>query len=150
MDIKIAISSDHGGIELKDQLISDFEKRGYKVVDLTEKECSTTSCSYACAGHNLANFISENKEYFGIGICGSGIGISIAVNRHNGIRGARITSENDAYLSKRHNNANVLLLGGRQTTEEEAIKWIDTYINTTYEGGRHEKRISQIDNEEEK
>lgn len=147
MSIKVAIATDHGGLELKEFIKTAFEKKGYVVEDLTEKQCSTTSCSYSCAGHNLANFILKNKDFFGVGICGSGIGISIAVNRHKGIRGARITSENDARLAKLHNNANILLLGGRFVTEEEAVKWIETYIDTTFEGGRHIARIEQLDEE---
>ncbi|TNK87435.1 ribose-5-phosphate isomerase, partial [Mycoplasmopsis pullorum] len=82
---------------------------------------------------------------FGIGICGTGLGISYALNRHKHIRAARITSVEDAHLAKQHNNANVLVFGGRQVTFEQAKDMVDEYLKTQFEGGRHIARIEELD-----
>ncbi|MFL1038133.1 RpiB/LacA/LacB family sugar-phosphate isomerase, partial [Mycoplasmopsis synoviae] len=92
--------------------------------------------------HDLAHYMLENKCDFGIGICATGLGISYALNRHNHIRAARVTSNEDAHLAKLHNDANVLVFGARQVSFDEAKEMIENYINTTFEGGRHLKRIN--------
>ncbi|MBU4689505.1 RpiB/LacA/LacB family sugar-phosphate isomerase [Mycoplasma zalophidermidis] len=141
----VAMASDHGGCKLKNELISYINELGYEVVDLGPAD-SSTSVSYSLQGHKLANYMKEHKVSFGLGFCGTGLGISYALNRHHGIRAARITSVEDAHLAKQHNNANVLVLGGRQVPLDEAKAMIKEYINTEFEGGRHQNRIDDIEN----
>ncbi|MEA4115224.1 RpiB/LacA/LacB family sugar-phosphate isomerase [Mycoplasma sp. 744] len=141
----VALASDHAGAELKNQLANYLNEKGYETVDLGPADASQ-SISYAAQGHQLANYLNEHKEVvFGLGFCGTGLGISYALNRHEHIRAARITSVEDAKLSKLHNDANVLVMGGRITEFEEAKKMLDAYLDTQYEGGRHQSRIDEID-----
>lgn len=142
--IKFALASDHGGFELKSQLVDYLNTKGYEVNDLgTNSE--TESVSYSDYGHKLGTHIENNSEVIGIGICGTGLGISYALNRHKGIRAARVVSVEDAELAKLHNNANVLVFGGRQTNKDEAIAMIEKFIETEFEGGRHQTRIDGIE-----
>ncbi|MBZ4212869.1 RpiB/LacA/LacB family sugar-phosphate isomerase [Mycoplasma sp. U97] len=142
---KVVFASDHGGCLLKNEVLNYIKSLGYETVDLGPVDDSK-SISYAEQGHKLANYMTNNKDVaFGVGFCGTGLGISYALNRHKGIRAARITSTEDANLAKLHNNANVIVLGGRQVNIEEAKEMINEYINTEYEGGRHQNRIDQID-----
>nr|WP_322958829.1 RpiB/LacA/LacB family sugar-phosphate isomerase [Mycoplasmopsis canis]WQQ12189.1 RpiB/LacA/LacB family sugar-phosphate isomerase [Mycoplasmopsis canis] len=143
----IAFSSDHAAFNLKEQLIDYVKSLGYDVVDLGPKT-DAISVSYAEQGHKLANYINDEKPDFGIAMCGTGLGISYALNRHKHIRAARVVSVEDAHLAKQHNDANVLVFGGRQVELEEAKKMVDEYIKTEFEGGRHQARIDQLDNEE--
>lgn len=142
---KVALASDHAACELKNELVNYINDLGYEVVDLGPKD-SSQSVSYSVQGHKLANYMKENEVSFGIGLCGTGLGISYALNRHTGIRAARVTSVEDAHLAKQHNNANVLVLGGRQVSLSEAKEMINEYINTEFEGGRHQARIDDIEN----
>ncbi|QGZ97502.1 RpiB/LacA/LacB family sugar-phosphate isomerase [Mycoplasma sp. NEAQ87857] len=140
----IALASDHAGYQLKNELQEYVRSLGYDTVDLgpsTDKE----SISYATQGNDLANYITTRHPDFGIGVCGTGLGISYALNRHKGIRAARVVSVEDAHLAKQHNNANVLVFGGRQISFDEAKKIIDEYIKTDFEGGRHIQRIEELD-----
>ncbi|CAC13785.1 RIBOSE-5-PHOSPHATE ISOMERASE [Mycoplasmopsis pulmonis] len=142
---KIAIASDHAGYSLKESIKKHYKDQNYEVIDLgTNSEEST---SYSEYGHKLAEYMQnkDNKVDFGIGICGTGLGISYALNRHEGIIAARVTSEEDAYLAKAHNNANVLALGSRQISLEKAVKIIDKYQQSSFEGGRHIPRIEGIE-----
>lgn len=145
---KFYLSSDHAGFELKEKLKGYLQGQGIEVVDLgpnTDKE----SVSYAEYGKKLAidvlNDKEEGKEIYGIGVCGTGLGISYAVNRYKGIRGARITSIEDAHLAKQHNNSNILLFGGRQTKFRKAKKMLNEFLNTKYENGRHQLRVEELD-----
>ncbi|WP_406615963.1 ribose 5-phosphate isomerase B [Mycoplasmopsis hyopharyngis] len=144
MNKKIIFGSDHGGVELKNSLIQYAKTKGFEVIDLGP-ENGLTPVSYAIQGHNVAKEVLKDKANLGIAICGTGLGISYALNRHKGIRAARCTSIEDAHLASLHNNANVLVFGGRQTSEEQAKKMFDEWVNTEYEGGRHQARIEQID-----
>ena len=141
--MKYAIASDHGGYELKENIKMYLKSRGIEVEDLGTN--SDKSVSYATYGHALADFIKKNPDYKGIGICGTGLGISYALNRHKGIRAARVTSVEDAKLAKQHNDANVLALGGRQINITQAKNIIEAYEAIDYEGGRHQARIEGID-----
>ncbi|AAZ43804.1 RpiB/LacA/LacB family sugar-phosphate isomerase [Mycoplasmopsis synoviae] len=145
MNKVIPLASDHAGFELKERLEKHFQALGYKIVDLGAKSNLDSDNNYALAGHDLAHYMLENKCEFGIGICGTGLGISYALNRHNHIRAARVTSNEDAHLAKLHNDANVLVFGARQVSFDQAKEMIENYINTTFEGGRHLKRINDID-----
>ncbi|WGI36799.1 ribose 5-phosphate isomerase B [Mesomycoplasma lagogenitalium] len=142
--LKIAFASDHAGYALKSQILEYIKSKGYEVEDLgpfNDKE----SVSYAEYGKKLAKHLQNKKADLGVGFCGTGLGISYALNRFKGIRAARITNVNDAYLAKLHNNANVIAMSGRFTTFEEAKKMVDEFFETKYEGGRHQTRIDQLD-----
>ncbi|SJZ48518.1 RpiB/LacA/LacB family sugar-phosphate isomerase [Mycoplasmopsis verecunda] len=145
MDNKVvALASDHAGYKLKDELATYLRDKGFDIVDLGPST-DAVSVSYAEMGKELANYVDEAKPAFGIGVCGTGLGISYALNRHKHIRAARVTSVEDAHLAKQHNNANVLVFGGRQVTFDEAKAMVDEYMNTQFEGGRHQARINQLD-----
>lgn len=141
---KIYLSSDHAGFKLKDSIKEYLLKNKFEIIDLgttTEEK----SVSYSEYGKKLAKAVLKDKDSIGIGVCGTGLGISYAVNRFKGIRGARITNVEDAKLAKEHNNANILLFGGRQIDIKDAKKMIDVYLKTKYEGGRHDERIKELD-----
>ncbi|UUM19986.1 MULTISPECIES: RpiB/LacA/LacB family sugar-phosphate isomerase [unclassified Mycoplasma] len=140
----VAFASDHAGFKLKQELIEYLKSLGYEIVDLGPKT-DQNPVSYATQGKELAEYIDNKKPDFGIGICGTGLGISYALNRHKHIRAARVTSVEDAKLAKLHNNANVLVFGGRQISTKKAQKIIDEFIATEYEGGRHQQRIDELD-----
>jgi ribulose-phosphate 3-epimerase len=137
------LSSDHAGFELKENLKNFLLEQKIEFEDLG---CdSEDRCDYPDFGHKLAEKVLENPENQGIGVCGSGLGISMALNRHSGIRAARCTSIEDAELGRKHNNANVLALAGRQTKPELAQEMLLKFLETEFEGGRHEDRIKKIE-----
>lgn len=140
----IVLSSDHAGFELKEAFKNYLKQKKYQVIDLGvfEKEVSS---SYARQGQMLAKEIQTHDNQLGLGFCGTGIGISIAVNRFNKIRGARITSIEDAKLAKMHNNANILLFGGREVSSEQAFKMFEEFEKNHFQGQRHIDRIKQLD-----
>ncbi|BAP00828.1 ribose 5 phosphate isomerase [Mycoplasmopsis californica HAZ160_1] len=149
MDKKIvAFASDHAAVDLKNKLVAYIEELGYQAVDLGPVD-ESQKVSYSLQGHKLAKYVKENDVNFGIGLCGTGLGISYALNRHNGIRAARVASVEDAELAKLHNNANILVFGGRQVSFEQAKTMVDKYIATNYEGGRHQQRIDDIEHFED-
>jgi len=137
------LSSDHAGYPLKESLKSFLTEREISFEDLGTN--SEESVDYPDFGHALAEKVLENPENQGVGICGTGLGISMALNRHAGIRAARCMSEEDAQLARQHNNANVLVLAGRQTSEAEAAKILEKFLATDFEGARHEERVKKID-----
>lgn len=138
------LSSDHAGYKLKEEIKSYLNSINFEVIDLgTNNE--NKSVSYALYGKKLAKNILNNKNSYGIGVCGTGIGISCSVNRFKGIRGAKINTIKDAELAKKHNDANILLFGGRQLKIEKVKKMIDKFIKTQYENGRHQYRIDELD-----
>jgi ribose 5-phosphate isomerase B len=142
MKISIAIGADHAAFELKTHLIQFLDKEGYTVIDVG---CySTDSVDYPDFAHALANKIEQKEAEFGVLLCGSGIGISIAANRHKHIRAALVWNETLAALARQHNNANVICLGARFTAATYAEILIKTFLNTTFEGGKHQKRIEKI------
>ncbi|QKT05338.1 RpiB/LacA/LacB family sugar-phosphate isomerase [Mycoplasma sp. OR1901] len=140
----VALASDHAGFDLKEQLKDYVRSLGYDTVDLGPSN-GVDKISYATQGNELAEYINSRKPDFGIGVCGTGLGISYALNRHKHIRAARITSVEDAHLAKQHNDANVLVFGGRQIKPEDAFKMVDEYLKTDFEGGRHIERIEELD-----
>ena len=142
--MKVAIASDHAGFSLKEVLRKYLEENGYEVVD--KGPYDDKSVDYPDFAKKLTTEVLEKNVDFGIGICGTGIGISIACNRVKGIRGALCSEPLSAELTRRHNNANVLNLGGRIIGDELAKEIVDVFLNTEYEGGRHQKRIEKIEN----
>ena len=139
---KIFISSDHAGFKLKDQIIKKFKKK-YFFVDLGTDN-SLVSVNYPDYAHKLCKKVSKNTKNMGILMCGSGMGMSMAANKHKKIRAAVCYSLKNTKLSRLHNNANIITLGSRLTKKNIAFKCIDIFINTKFEGGRHKKRVKKI------
>ena len=142
----IAIASDHGGFELKEQLKAYYAKQGIILADLGTH--SSDSCDYPDIAQAICAKILAGEVKTGILICGTGIGISIAANRYKGIRAAILYSDEVAQLAKLHNNANIAVFGGRTMTFDEAARRMDIFLKTEFEGGRHERRVNKLDVEE--
>jgi len=141
--MKIFAGSDHAGLELKNNMIMYLEKSGYQVEDLGTY--TNESCDYPDYAHKVAKAVLNNPGSRGLLVCGSGIGISMAANRHPGIRAALCRFTLDADLSRRHNDANVLVLGGRLTGIQLAENIAEKFYATEFEGGRHCGRIAKIE-----
>ena len=139
----IAVASDHAGFALKNIVKAHLIERGFKVVDLgTESEASV---DYPVYGKACGEAVISGKADVGIVVCGTGIGISIAANKVKGIRCGLCTSVEMAKLTKQHNNANILALGGRTTAPDLAVEIVDAWLDTEFEGGRHERRTAMLD-----
>ena len=139
---KIFISSDHAGFNLKEQIKKKFLKK-YKFDDLGTHS-SKVSVNYPDYAHKLCKKVSISSSRLGILVCGSGMGMSMAANRHKKIRAAVCYSIKNTKLSRLHNNANIITLGSRLTKKNTAFKCIETFVNTKFEGGRHKKRVKKI------
>ena len=140
--MKIAVGCDHGGIVLKDSVVSTLKRLGAEVVDLG---CYTTdSVDYPEYGLKVAKAVASGECDAGVLMCGTGIGISISANKVKGIRAAVVTNEYMAKLTKNHNNANIIALGGRVVSPEEAEKIVEAWYTAEYEGGRHQRRLDMI------
>ena len=139
---KIFISSDHAGYNLKEQIKKRFKKR-YTFLDLGTDN-SKNSVNYPDYAHKLCKKVTNNTKNMGILICGSGMGMSMAANRHKRIRAAVCYSVKNTKLSRLHNNANIITLGARLTKKNIAFKCIEVFMNTKFEGGRHKKRVIKI------
>jgi ribose 5-phosphate isomerase B len=140
---KIAISSDHGGYILKEIIKLYLQKKeDLEVIDLGTN--SEESVDYPVYGKKTAEAVASGATDRGIVICGTGIGISIAANKIKGIRAANCTSVEMAEMSRKHNNANVLALGGRLINPELAKQITETWLTTEFEGDRHQRRVDQI------
>lgn len=140
--MKIAISSDHGGYELKEELKEYLTSKGYEIDDLGTN--SSESVDYPQYGKICAEAVVNGNADKGIVCCGTGIGISMAANKVKGARCSLCTSEEMAEMTRKHNDANVLALGGRILSTEEAIKITDIWLTTEFEGGRHQRRVDQL------
>lgn len=138
----IAIACDHGGFDFKEILRSDLEKMGYEVADLGCYDNS--SVDYPDYADKLANALKDGTAERGVLVCGSGIGISIAANRHLHIRAALVHDALTARLCREHNNANVIVLGGRTTGIAVAQDCLKVFLNTGFEGDRHQRRIDKM------
>lgn len=138
----IAIAADHGGYELKNILIDYLAEKGHGVINLGTD--SPDSVDYPDFAKACCEYITAGTADFGILVCGSGVGISIAANKIKGIRCGLCPSKEIASLVKQHNNANVIALGGRFTSPEEAKAIVDNYMAAEFEGGRHQTRIDKI------
>ena len=138
----IAIAADHGGFEMKSLLVKDLEAAGLKVLDLGTH--SADSVDYPDFAHALAVALKEGRAARGVLLCGSGIGISIAANRHRHIRAALVHDETGARLCRQHNDANVVVFGARLIGIEVARAALKTFLATSFEGGRHEKRVAKL------
>ena len=143
MTLKVAITSDHGGFELKSELIQKFDAVPVEWVDLGTD--STDSVDYPDFAHKLAKYIEAGDAHYGVAICGTGIGVSMALNRHSGIRAGVCTSATMARLTRIDNDANVLCLGARVVGNILARDCLEVFLTTEFEtGGRHERRVNKI------
>ena len=139
---KIYISSDHAGYNLKENIKRKFKKK-YIFLDLGTNS-SKVSVNYPDFAHRLCKKVSNDSKNIGILVCGSGMGMSMAANKHKKIRAAVCYSVKNTKLSRLHNNANIITLGSRLTKKDTAFKCIEAFINTKFEGGRHKKRVEKI------
>ena len=139
---KIVIGCDHGGLELKNDIIKHLENRGVEVTDVGTY--TSESCNYPDYARALCEKIQNGEFELGILVCGTGIGMSMAANKHNGIRAACCSDTFSARMTRMHNNANVLCLGGRVVGAGLAIDMVDLFVDTEFEGGRHQARVDMI------
>ena len=138
----IILASDHAGFKLKELIKNFLIKKRKKVLDLGTK--STEPVDYPDFAHQLSKKIGNNKNHLGILVCGSGIGMSMAANRHKNIRAAICFNIKSAKLSRQHNNANVIAIGARLTKKNVALKCVNKFIETSFIGGRHLRRVKKI------
>ena len=141
---KISIASDHGGFNLKEDISLFLNQLGFEVNDLGPS--NSNAVDYPDYGISIATYISDNIDTRGIVICGTGVGMSIVVNRFPGIRGALCSDIYTAKLSREHNDSNLLVMGGRVVGVGLAREIVQVWLNTPFEGGRHIKRIEKIPN----
>ena len=139
---KIFIASDHAGYNLKKEIIKKFSKK-LKFEDLGSNN-PNKSVDYSDYAHKLCRKVIKNKSNIGILVCGSGMGMTMAANKHKKIRAALCYSVKNVKLSRLHNDANVITLGGRLTSKKLAFKCLNNFLNTNFEGGRHKARVRKI------
>jgi ribose 5-phosphate isomerase B len=140
--MRIALGADHAGYELKDRIKLHLQQQGFDVRD--EGTSSAESVDYPDYARAVAHDVSGHRADFGILVCGSGIGMAITANKVDGIRAANVSTEYEAQMSREHNNANVLALGARIITADEAFRIVDKWLTTQFAGGRHERRVEKI------
>lgn len=138
----VVLAADHAGYELKDQLKREIDELGYDVLDLGTN--GPDSVDYPDFGHAAGEAIADGRADKGVVVCGSGIGISIAANRHEGVRAALCHDGLTARLSRQHNDANVLALGARIIGVETALDALRAFLSTEFEGGRHQRRVAKL------
>jgi len=141
--MKIAIGSDHGGFETKKFLKQTLAQKGIAIDDIGTH--STESCDYPLIADKMADVILKKQADFGVLVCGTGIGISIAANRHKGIRAALLYSDETAALAREHNDANIAVFGGRTQKKEDVLRYLEIFLATDFSGGeRHCRRIGEL------
>lgn len=138
----IAIGCDHAGFPFKDPIIAHLKEQGYEVKDFGTY--SLDSVDYPDFVHPVAKSIESGESQFGVLICGSGEGVCITANKHAAIRAALVWRDDITALSRQHNNANVICLPSRFISLSDAIKFVDVFLSTKFEGGRHERRVEKI------
>ena len=140
--MKIAIGNDHTALEMKRAVKEHLEQRGYEILDLGTD--SSESCDYPVYGEKVGKAVASGQADLGIAICGTGVGISIAANKVKGIRACVCSEPCTARLSRLHNDSNVLAFGARIVGVEMAKMITDAWLDTEYEGGRHQRRVDQL------
>lgn len=140
---RIPIASDHAGFELKEKLSATLTALGYDVDDLGTH--STDSTDYPDYAHPLAEQVEQGKVKRGVLLCGTGLGMSYAANRHHGVRAAVAWTPEIAELARKHNDANVLVVPARYVSDEDGVKILKTWLDTKFEGGRHDRRVAKIE-----
>ena len=146
MPERIPIGADHAGYEMKTVLAEELRRLGFDVEDVGSH--TTDPSDYADYAHAVAREIEEGIVHRGVLLCGSGLGMSYAANRHPGVRAAVVWDNEIAHLARQHNDANVLVLPSRCIDNDTALEVLHTWLNTPFEGGRHLKRIAKIENVE--
>ena len=146
MKEKILIASDHAGFALKEQLERALDERGFDVLDLGTN--SPDSTDYADFAHPLAERVSSGEVKRGVLLCGTGLGMSYAANRHAGVRAAVAWNPEVARLARSHNDSNVLVLPARFLSPEQGVAILDAWLETSFEGGRHARRVDKIDRQD--
>ena len=143
MKLRIALGADHAGYEYKDKLIAYLSENGYECVD-----CGTNgpeSVDYPEYASKVCELVRSNNCNFGILVCGTGIGMSIAANKHRGIRAALCNEPESTAMTRHHNNSNVLCLGARMISFERALELAKVFLSTEFDGGRHDRRVEMLD-----
>ena len=143
MSVKVVIGADHGGFELKKYLVENFKNKQIEWIDVGTY--SDESCDYPLIADKLAKVIIGGQAHFGVLICGTGIGISIAANRNKGIRAAVLYSDEVAKLAREHNDANVAVFGARTQNKEDVMQYLESFLKTDFSNGeRHCRRIGLL------
>ena len=140
--MKVSIGCDHAGFSHKAPIVDFLKRKGFEVID--RGTYSEESVDYADFVHPVATDVESGDAEFGIVICGSGNGVAMTANKHQGIRAALCWNEEIAELGKSHNNANIIAIPARFVSQDLAVKMVEIFINTEFEGGRHERRINKI------
>lgn len=141
--MKLSLGCDHGGYLLKEQVKAHLINKGYEVIDVGTN--SLDSCNYPEFAKKAANLVADGTCEKGIVICTSGEGVSITANKVKGIRCGLVYNDEVAHLIVEHNNCNMMALGAKYITPEEGLRFIDIYLNSTFEGGRHKIRVDMIE-----
>ncbi len=139
---RIIIASDHAGFKLKEYIKKSLIKKNNKILDLGTN--NSNPVDYPDFAHRLSKRIKTKNKQFGVLVCGSGIGMEMAANRHHNVRAALCYSIKSAKLSREHNNANVITIGARLTKKNLALRCVNTFIKTDFKGGRHLRRVKKI------
>ncbi len=142
-NIKIAVGSDHAGFDLKKDLLVYLSEKGYSLEDMGPN--SADSVDYPDFAHKVASSVETKTCDLGILICGSGNGVCITANKHHGVRAALAWEPELASLARQHNNANVICIPARFVSQEKAFQIVDAYLESAFEGGRHENRVNKIE-----
>lgn len=142
MNKKIGIASDHAGYEMKEFLVGWLDSQGYEVLDFGTH--SPESVDYADFAHPLAEAVEQGEPDCGVALCGSGEGMTMTLNKHQGIRAGLAWESEIASLIRRHNNANIIVLPARFITNDDAAAMLEAYFTAEFEGGRHERRIEKM------
>jgi len=140
--MKIVLAADHGGYQLKENIKTALESEGYEIVDLGT--FNEESVDYPVYGKMAGEYVVSGQAERGIVCCGTGIGISMAANKVHGVRCAAASADEHAFLASSHNHANMLALGGRITEPEDALRYIKIWLETPWEGGRHDRRVELL------
>jgi ribose 5-phosphate isomerase B len=140
--VRISVGSDHAGFELKEHVADALRAAGHDVIDVgTDSEEST---HYPLFAEPAARLVAEGEVHRGVLVCGSGVGVSIVANKVDGVRAVNAHDPDEAAMARRHNDVNVLTLAGRRLTPEDADAIVATFLETEFEGGRHEQRVALI------
>lgn len=141
--MKIALGADHAGFSLKEFLRTELEAAGHEVADFGTHSADSTD--YPDYAHKVASAVAEGRCERGILVCFTGVGMSISANRHRGVRAALAYNADVVELLRRHNDANVLALGAKYVSPAQAREWVKTFLETPFDGGRHERRVKKME-----
>ncbi|MCZ6673367.1 MAG: ribose 5-phosphate isomerase B [Verrucomicrobia bacterium] len=141
--MKISVGTDHGGVDLREKLVSFLKDEGHEVLD--HGTFDRQSVDYPDYAQKVCQDVSSRQADYGLLICKSGIGMSISANKVPGIRAALVGFDEDAAITRQHNNSNVLVLSGKHTSDQQAYHRIKAFIGTDFEGGRHARRVDKME-----